>query len=210
MRAAFNVDTPFCPNRSDNDGVASNGCEFEPDPNAIYVQTPENGGVDAPECGSPLAPCATINQGLARRTQAQSFALVLVAEGAYRETVSLVEGINVLGGHQRINWERNPSVFASVIFGNDAGNTHKAAVRRKHKDPRKPVSTDSSLTENLSCSMPTPTAFTLAIQTKSYSLQITVFMRAMEVSEATVNPVQADFRDKTVLMDERQCCKTSL
>ena len=112
--AAFGI-TPTCaqvagitqcsfdclPGFLDADGIANNGCELQPDNGAIYVQTPSNDGVDAANCGTVQAPCATINFALQRASE-DSKPRVRVAEGAYRETVQLLEGIDVLGGHQRV------------------------------------------------------------------------------------------------------------
>ncbi len=112
----------------DADGVASNGCELAPDDGAIYVQSPSNGGVDDINCGVVQAPCATITYAL-ERAQLDNKPRVRVAEGSFRETVELVSGIDLLGGHQRVNWERNSDLYASVIFSADSDDTHKAAVK---------------------------------------------------------------------------------
>jgi hypothetical protein len=112
----------------DADGVASNGCELAPDEGAIYVQSPSNGGIDDVNCGLVQAPCATITYAL-ERAQLDTKQRVRVAEGSYRETVTLVSGVDLIGGHQRVNWERNPDLYASVIFGADSDDVHKAAVK---------------------------------------------------------------------------------
>jgi hypothetical protein len=102
------------PNYFDADGLSSNGCELTPDSTAVYVSTPQNGGVDNATCGNLAAPCATITQGLARSV-ALNRARVRVGEGVYRELVTLSNGKEVLGGHQRNTWIRNPDVTVSHI-----------------------------------------------------------------------------------------------
>ena len=112
----------------DADGVASNGCELAPDEGVIYVQSPSNGGIDDVNCGLVQVPCATITYAL-ERAQLDNKQRVRVAEGSYQETVTLVSGVDLIGGHQRVNWERNPDLYASVIFGADSDDVHKAAVK---------------------------------------------------------------------------------
>jgi hypothetical protein len=98
----------------DADGRASNGCELSEDPQAIYVSSPESGGVISGDCGSIERPCARINLGLIRAT---SFGKprVLVSEGVYQEIVELLPGIALLGGHNRINWVRDPDLYLTQI-----------------------------------------------------------------------------------------------
>ena len=51
----------------DADGLSGNGCEFRPDADAVYTTTPENGGLDGPDCGGFEQPCATISRALRGR-----------------------------------------------------------------------------------------------------------------------------------------------
>lgn len=111
----------------DADGVASNGCEFQADPTAVYVSTPASGGVDAEDCGAPLRPCSTIARAI-EIAAATMRTKVLVSDGLYRETVRLQNGIDVLGGHNRSNWTRNPEINTTIIRANDDAETHSAAV----------------------------------------------------------------------------------
>ena len=112
----------------DADGLSANGCELQPDPNAVYVTTPENGGADVADCGPFGRPCSTLSTGLQRVT-ALGLPRVLVAEGVYQEAITLVDGVEVLGGHQRTTWTRNPALFPTVLMGNDLeGRLHKATV----------------------------------------------------------------------------------
>ncbi len=117
--------------RRDADGVPSNGCELIIDPDAIYVSTPANGGDDADDCGSIDRPCARIGFGL-DRAEAEGRLRVRVAEGLYRESVDLREGIDLLGGHQRLTWARNPALNISIINGRTpAGQTDRWVVRAR-------------------------------------------------------------------------------
>ncbi|MEZ4431959.1 MAG: MopE-related protein [bacterium] len=116
------------PGRRDADGVAGNGCELVLDEEAIYVATPANGGVDGAGCGSLDRPCATIGLGLSR-AEAAGARRVRVGEGVYRESVRLRAGIDLLGGHQRRTWIREPALNVTIINGRTpAGERHRWAV----------------------------------------------------------------------------------
>ncbi|MCA9541700.1 MAG: hypothetical protein KC620_22540, partial [Myxococcales bacterium] len=126
------------PGRRDADGVPNNGCELSVDDDAVYVSTPANGGADGGQCGSIDRPCATIGFGL-NRASALNAARVRVSEGVYRESVTLQPGIELLGGHQRTTWVRNPALNVTIITGNTpAGETHRWTVRAQdvHVDTR--------------------------------------------------------------------------
>ncbi|MFN3201099.1 MAG: MopE-related protein [Bradymonadia bacterium] len=113
----------------DADGRASNGCELEIDDDAIYVATPENGGVEAADCGAVLRPCARINLGI-EQAVASNRSRVRVSDGVYRETVIMQTGVSVLGGHQRTTWIRDAELNVTFINGRDTEpGAHKAAVR---------------------------------------------------------------------------------
>ena len=99
----------------------SNGCEFRPEPDTIYVATPSNGGADVTSCGTYTSPCATIGYALSVRVPALGAVRVRVSSGEYRENVTLVDGVDVLGGHNATNWVRQPSLSPSVISGLDGG-----------------------------------------------------------------------------------------
>jgi hypothetical protein len=117
---------------ADPDHHPDNGCEMPLDPTAVYVATPINGGSDADGCGGWQAPCATIGHGLAVATAgAGAKTKVLVSEGIYTEDVTLVEGIDLLGGHSSVTWERDPDVSVTVIAGTTpagASSRHRKAV----------------------------------------------------------------------------------
>ena len=112
----------------DADGIAGNGCEFREDPSAVYVATPANGGIDANDCGAWSRPCSTINLGIDIAFNDMGKTKVLVSDGLYRETVVLRAGIDVLGGHNRVNWNRNPEINSTIIRANDPSFVHAAAV----------------------------------------------------------------------------------
>ena len=100
----------------DADNVAENGCELAVDADAIYVSTPENGGVLAVGCGTVELPCASINLGLFRALDSGA-ARVLVSDGVYNEVIDLIDGIDLLGGHHRTTWRRAPDLNVTVISG---------------------------------------------------------------------------------------------
>jgi hypothetical protein len=104
----------------DADNVAENGCELQVDNGAIYVSTPENGGVFAAGCGTVDLPCGSINLGLFY-AQEDGFARVLVSDGVYDEVIDLVNGIDLLGGHHRTTWRRAPDLNVTVISGGFVG-----------------------------------------------------------------------------------------
>jgi hypothetical protein len=101
----------------DLDNLPDNGCEFRPDPTAVYVATPANGGV-ATTCGAYDRPCSTLALGMARaQTPNAGFNKLIVSDGVYRENLRMTTGISVLGGHSARNWTRSPDVFVTTIQG---------------------------------------------------------------------------------------------
>jgi len=112
-------------------GVPDDGCEFYLDTDAIYVSADD--GVDDGNCGlgpagtgSGYHPCATIGYGLSRAVSTGR-SRVLVADGLYEETVTLSNGISLLGGYRADTWERHLSSTLSIIRGTDSG-THRNTV----------------------------------------------------------------------------------
>jgi len=109
--------------------IQEDGCEFYLDPDAIYVS--EQTGVDDAGCGfGPLAtgggryPCMTIKYGLEVRARdgfQPDKRRVIVANGRYTQTISLVEGIDLLGGYRADTWERNASSSLTIIQGDSSG-----------------------------------------------------------------------------------------
>ena len=111
----------------DGDRIPNNGCELVIDNLAIYVSTPQNGGSDVGACGAYNAPCATITNGLARAVAAVR-PRVLVSDGVYNETVTLQNGISLLGGHHRLTWLRNPALNLTIINGTAAVGVHRKTI----------------------------------------------------------------------------------
>lgn len=112
----------------DQNGLASDGCEFQLDAVGIYVSETDGSAVDTVGCGSGSisTPCATITFGLGR-AQAESKTTVYVADGFYNESITLVSGINLLGGYEPTTWTRHTSSTLTIVQGN-SGDTHKATV----------------------------------------------------------------------------------
>jgi hypothetical protein len=115
------------PGRLDADGVANNGCELVIDAGCVYVSTPANQGVDNAGCGTVQAPCATITYGIGRAV-AQGRTRVRVSDGVYRESVTLTNGISVLGGHHRTTWIQDPALNVTIINGRTLAGIHRKAV----------------------------------------------------------------------------------
>jgi hypothetical protein len=111
----------------DADRVSNNGCELQIDPQAVYVSTPANGGLDNANCGALATPCASIGFGIGR-AQALPRLRVLVSEGVYRESITLVSGVNVLGGHNRTTWIRNAALSPTIINGRTLAGIHRKVV----------------------------------------------------------------------------------
>ena len=118
----------------DLNGVPDDGCEFVLDTGAIYVSSNDPAARDDDACGlGPQAtgggrfPCRSIARGIAR-AQALSRARVLIADGAYEESVDVVDGISLLGGHRQDTWERNIAATLTNIRGASTGQ-HRWTLR---------------------------------------------------------------------------------
>jgi len=118
----------------DLNGVPDDGCEFQLETTAIYVSESDPAALDDANCGSgPTAtggnrkPCRTIAAGLARASNGNK-SKVLVAGGAYKENISLKDGVNVFGGYNPINWVRDPESNMTAIFGAQAGGNRKTVT----------------------------------------------------------------------------------
>ncbi|MCB9532939.1 MAG: putative metal-binding motif-containing protein [Myxococcales bacterium] len=105
----------------------TNGCEFTPDSGAVYVKTPSAGGVDGVSCGAWDAPCATLTYAINQIANPTSRPRVRAADGAWNENITMRDGVSLLGGHNGINWIRNPSVSVSAINGLNTA-LHNVAV----------------------------------------------------------------------------------
>ncbi|MCB9661016.1 MAG: hypothetical protein H6726_25440 [Sandaracinaceae bacterium] len=107
--------------RYDLNGLPGDGCEFELGADAIYVSANDIAAVDEVGCGvGPVGtlagayPCRSIGFGLAEADRTLR-TRVLVAAGLYAETVSLVNGVRVLGGHHPTTWERDVAANVSTV-----------------------------------------------------------------------------------------------
>lgn len=99
------------------DGLDDNGCELNPDETAIYVTRPARGGVDSDACGPYTAPCATIAYAMNKAQADSEKSRVRVAEGSYGESVELINGVSVLGGHNATNFVRNVDANVTTLTG---------------------------------------------------------------------------------------------
>jgi hypothetical protein len=135
--------TPTCrftcqPGNVNADGVPENGCELTIDPHTIYVATAANGGVDTASCGvwqgdTLAVPCRTITYALARAASlpappAGRRRAVAVSDGAFEENVTLVDGVDVLGGYSHTTWSRDWNVNVTTILGAPGGAGHVTTV----------------------------------------------------------------------------------
>ena len=113
----------------DADKNPTNGCELELDPLAVYVATTDNGGTSKADCGTIASPCSTISQGIARAS-ALGKKRVLVSEGIYAETITLANGVSVLGGYNAVTWQRAIETNVTIIWGStvDPNVKHKKTI----------------------------------------------------------------------------------
>lgn len=109
------------------DGV-DNACGNNPDPTAkckslgTYVSALVGNDVNP---GTKTLPRRTIGAGMANAVALAGAQPVFVAEGRYTENVTLVEGVDLLGGHScaaagSCDWTRDPAKHVSTIVNQDA------------------------------------------------------------------------------------------
>ena len=105
--------------------AADNNCDTQADegcPGGIGTFVSAITGDDA-NPGTQASPVATIGAGLANATTIGGAQTVIVAEGAYLEKVTLVEGVDLLGGYQcdatACAWTRDPVAHAATITNVD-------------------------------------------------------------------------------------------
>jgi hypothetical protein len=104
---------------------ADNDCDQVPDEGCTagigtfvssMTGTPSNPGTQA-------LPVDTIGQGIANAVTIGGPQTVIVAEGTYDEKVTLVEGVDLLGGHEcnttSCTWARDPATHVSTIANTD-------------------------------------------------------------------------------------------
>ena len=108
------------------DGV-DNACGMDPDPMAtcmgIGTWVSDLTGNDVTGDGTQANPVQTIAAGIANAMTLGGNVPVYVGEGQYAEKVVVVEGIDLLGGHQcspgACSWDRDPSLYTSAILNTD-------------------------------------------------------------------------------------------
>jgi len=108
------------------DGV-DNACGADPDPMAtcqgLGTWVSELVGDDAMGDGTQANPVRTIGAGLVNAGIIGVGTDVYVAEGSYDEKVTMVEGTDILGGHQcdavSCTWARDPVTYVSTILNTD-------------------------------------------------------------------------------------------
>ncbi len=94
---------------------------------AIFVSTAAAAGGN----GSRTAPFQTVAQGVAAQ-QSQAKKYVLVAQGAYRESVRLFDGAQLFGGYSGDFLKRNPQVHVTAILAQPASSTTLAAIHAEN------------------------------------------------------------------------------
>jgi hypothetical protein len=109
----------------DLNAVPDDGCELRLDPDAIYVSTSDVGALNQQGCGlGPRGtgtnganyPCKTITYGLSEAVRLNR-GKVLVADGLYVESVTLIAGKQLLGGYRADTWERNVAATNTSVRG---------------------------------------------------------------------------------------------
>ena len=89
-------------------------------PEGIYVS---HSGSDGATCGSMTGPCATVNYGIGRAVSSGK-SYVFVADGAYAEIVTVVNGINLWGGFDPLTWVRKDASQANTVLLGGASGSH--------------------------------------------------------------------------------------
>lgn len=108
------------------DGL-DNACGADPDPMAtcqgLGTWVSALVGDDLTGDGTQGSPVRTIGAGMVNAGLIGGGASVYVAAGNYPEKVTMVEGIDILGGHQcdagSCTWARDPSAYVSTILDTD-------------------------------------------------------------------------------------------
>ncbi len=119
----------------DLNGVPDDGCEFQLDPDAVYVSESDPQARDDGSCGdgptqtgAGRKPCFTLTHAMNRAIQLGR-SKVLVAGGAYVENLFLRDGISVYGGYHPINWRRDrESNLTAIFLGPSSGHRKTVTV----------------------------------------------------------------------------------
>ena len=121
--------------------IPDDGCEFYLDPEVIFVSSDDPAALDDETCGlgptgtgTGAYPCLSITQGIAR-ILAEGRQSVVVADGLYEETITLVNGISLLGGYRADTWERHLTSSLSTVRGSGSGLHKSAFVAEGIADP---------------------------------------------------------------------------
>jgi len=122
------------PNAFDLDAAVTNGCELQLDGGAIYVSVNDPAAADDASCGlGPVGtgaghhPCLTIAQGTTRAASLTR-TRVLIANGIYTESVTLANGISLLGGYASDTWQRDVASTGTLILGVSSAGSHDRTV----------------------------------------------------------------------------------
>jgi hypothetical protein len=118
----------------DMNAVPDDGCELKLDTDAIYVSISDPNADDVTGCGrGPVGtgaqnrPCLSIAKGIAEAA-ASGRKKVLVADGLYTGTVTMVNGISLLGGYRADTWERHLSTSLTTLRGTAGAGAHDQTV----------------------------------------------------------------------------------
>jgi hypothetical protein len=122
------------PGQFDLNGSPTDGCEFVLDASGIYVDANDPLAHDGPGCGGgPVGtcvdcePCLSIGRGLTEAL-GTGRSNVYVANAAYVEGVTLLNGKNLRGGYRGGTWERDLVGTATVLRGESIAGSHRRAV----------------------------------------------------------------------------------
>ncbi len=114
-------------------GLTYDECEFQLDPQGIYVSANDpssddtaSSGIGPVGTGAGNRPCLSIAWGI-QRAVVIGRTNVYVANGVYTESVTLANGINLKGGYNPADWSRNVSNSLTVLRPNNAG-LHKKVI----------------------------------------------------------------------------------
>jgi len=114
--------------------LPDDGCEFHLDSGAIYVSGTDPAARNDSGCGSgPVGtgtgnyPCLTIGYGMNRATTT-SRTRVLVADGQYVETITMLNGMSLFGGYRADTWEAHVGSSMTIVRGTGTLNGHRVTV----------------------------------------------------------------------------------
>ncbi len=81
-------------------------------------------GADVVGCGAPALPCATIGYALSGIGEG---GILQVARGIYVETITIPASVELLGGYEEVNWQRDFDAYTTTITGNGVDPTIMAS-----------------------------------------------------------------------------------